>query len=827
MDTVSQPETADVNAFLRASLDAAAGCLVLIDASGVVVYCNGAFLTLWDIADDPIGTYGAQLLAKLNERLIDGAPRFHEIDVPLESDPQVIMLDDGRSVVGRSWPVLSSEDSPDGHSGRMWQFHEVVERLRLTDDRLRDFADVASDYYWETDVDGRFTFVSDRYKEITGHAHEDVIGKTPEEVWGDFKETAASQHFPRGAALERHIENHATYADVWLDRRRADGQNIVLSLSGKPYFDSGGTFLGYRGIGANVTEKAAAQASIQASEQRLRNLLDDSPVGISVTAANDSGRLYANQAFADMMGASSVEELIDLPATSGWTDMAERETVLRQLRDDGVVDNHESRRRRVDGSTFWGLMNIRPLDFDGQSAYMWWLVDISERRESERLVHESEQRLRQILEESPIGVSITSGADNKRLFANQALIEMMGATSAAQLKSRASGESWVDSQELAIANEIISDGNQLVNFPCRRRRLDGSEFHALSSSLPIEYEGEAARVFWIADITEQKRAEQTTRDNEQRLNAIFESSPVGFTVVSLAGNIRLFSNQAIAHIFGYETSAEFDASAVLDSWASADERATVRSIFEHGDEYVNTTALRRRRDGTVFTALMNSARIEFQGAPARVIWITDISDRKEMGDALRESERRLRQVIDESPIAMTINRIDNVKRLACNDAFLRLLGADSEEELSGIPWDDTWSDKAQLASLRTHLADRGELVKFDAVRRRLDGREVDTLVNTHTIEFGGVPARVFTMTDITERKHAERKVRENEERLNEIIQTSPIGFAIVDEESDDRVFVNQAMATMRPLCAISLSGRGVWKTKQFAVGALMAISSQP
>lgn len=56
MDTVSQPETADVNAFLRASLDAAAGGLVLIDASGVVVYCNGAFLTFWDIADDPIGT---------------------------------------------------------------------------------------------------------------------------------------------------------------------------------------------------------------------------------------------------------------------------------------------------------------------------------------------------------------------------------------------------------------------------------------------------------------------------------------------------------------------------------------------------------------------------------------------------------------------------------------------------------------------------------------------------------------------------------------------------------------------------------------------------
>ncbi len=144
---------------------------------------------------------------------------------------------------------------------------EISERVRIersleqSEQRFRDFAQSASDWFWETDENLRFTYFSERSREITGFEPEKLIGKTRRDI------TAENATDAKWARHLDDLDNHRPFRDFRYDLIIADGSVMTLSTSGVPIFDADGNFRGYRGTGSDITERRRAT---EARDQAMR-----------------------------------------------------------------------------------------------------------------------------------------------------------------------------------------------------------------------------------------------------------------------------------------------------------------------------------------------------------------------------------------------------------------------------------------------------------------------------------------------------------------------------------------------------------------------------
>jgi PAS domain S-box-containing protein len=142
------------------------------------------------------------------------------------------------------------------------QFRRVEERseeLVRSEERFRDFAVTSSDWFWETDEHHRFTYASEGVRTFGVVADtSNLIGHTRLELALDPGTDAEKweQHF---TSLDRH-ESFRDFIYTW--KNPAGGEGSV-SISGDPFFDAAGKFLGYRGTGRDVTKQVSAEAALR------------------------------------------------------------------------------------------------------------------------------------------------------------------------------------------------------------------------------------------------------------------------------------------------------------------------------------------------------------------------------------------------------------------------------------------------------------------------------------------------------------------------------------------------------------------------------------
>ncbi|ARJ64783.1 hypothetical protein WV31_03380 [Magnetospirillum sp. ME-1] len=149
--------------------------------------------------------------------------------------------------------------------------------LTESEGRFRDLAESASDWFWETDTDYRLTFVSDRIGAILGVKPAAILGYTYFDVGlSDFDADLARTHADD-------LANHLPFRDLMFHIGPVDGKDEkIVRISGMPFYDQDGVFIGYRGIGADVTREARAeerarQAQLELADQhaKLERLVEE------------------------------------------------------------------------------------------------------------------------------------------------------------------------------------------------------------------------------------------------------------------------------------------------------------------------------------------------------------------------------------------------------------------------------------------------------------------------------------------------------------------------------------------------------------------------
>jgi PAS domain S-box-containing protein len=142
---------------------------------------------------------------------------------------------------------------------KICEFDEALERtvletaaLRVSEARFKSLTELSSDWYWEQDVTGKFTKISGPVHEMLGILPDDFVPAAGEIFSGEWD---ADER----AVLDANIAARRPFLDFVYSRKNVDGSKQYLQVSGEPMFDLSSRFVGYRGIGMDITGRKAYQ----------------------------------------------------------------------------------------------------------------------------------------------------------------------------------------------------------------------------------------------------------------------------------------------------------------------------------------------------------------------------------------------------------------------------------------------------------------------------------------------------------------------------------------------------------------------------------------
>lgn len=167
--------------------------------------------------------------------------------------------------------------------------------LRENEEKFRGLVELSSDWIWEIDTKGVYTYVSPNVKEMLGYSPEDVVGKTPFELMPQKEATRVHKIFKDMMEKARPI--------VALENTNVhkNGRHIILETSGVPVFDREGNIRGYRGVDRDITDRKRAEKQLKQSEMKYRTVLEANPDPVVVY--DIQGKVtYFNPAFTRVFG---------------------------------------------------------------------------------------------------------------------------------------------------------------------------------------------------------------------------------------------------------------------------------------------------------------------------------------------------------------------------------------------------------------------------------------------------------------------------------------------------------------------------------------------
>ena len=320
----------------------------------------------------------------------------------------------------------------------------------------------------------------------------------------------------------------------------------MLSLSAAPLMGPDGNAAGVVASILDITQQQRAEEALAASEERFRAAFEQAAVGMVLTGL-DGRYLRVNQRYCEITGYAEAELL-----GMTWMDVTHPEDRPAGIDFAAVLmsgsrstDAFQKRYRRKDGSTVWAWITVSVMHGpDGRPLQSVAVVeDISERRQVQEALRESEERFRLLVEHAPDGIAVVAGTTFRYL--NPAALRFMGAASIVEVAGTEIG-AWIPPSR-AAAGRTIPPNAAINRMEASYLRRDGTEYPAEVSAVPIEWNGEPAQLFFFQDISSRKRAQAEQARLEQQLLQSQKMESVG----RLAGGVAHDFNNLLTVINGY------------------------------------------------------------------------------------------------------------------------------------------------------------------------------------------------------------------------------------------------------------------------------------
>jgi PAS domain S-box-containing protein len=334
------------------------------------------------------------------------------------------------------------------------------------------------------------------------------------------------------------------------NHRRRDGSIFPVEVSSQGTVVSGQRML--ISIIRDITERWQSEEAFKASEANFRHSMDESPLGIRILDA-EGETTYANKAFLDLYGYSSIEEFISIPAKERYTPQSYAEYVQRKEkreRGEYVPSNYEISIVHRDGEVRYLDVIRKEVNWNNKLQYQVLYQDITARRQAEEAIKDNEERFRRVFDEAPIGMAITS-SEFRFIRTNDKLAQMLGYSS--EELSKLSFRDITHPDDLPRDDEQIARlrRGEIYQYVTEKRylRKDGSVMWGHLSVSPVRDAngGVLYYVPLIIDITEQKNSEAEKQQLREKAEVSSRLAAVGEMAAGIAHEI----NNPLTGVIGF------------------------------------------------------------------------------------------------------------------------------------------------------------------------------------------------------------------------------------------------------------------------------------
>jgi PAS domain S-box-containing protein len=341
------------------------------------------------------------------------------------------------------------------------------------------------------------------------------------------------------------------------------------------------------------------------------------------------------------------------------------------------------------------------------------------------LLRRSQELLAKLFRNSPAAVGLVRLRDGVMLDVNEAYERLFGWTREEVIgRSTEALRIWVDAEERERFRALIAEKGRVVDFISKARRKDGEIFDSQLSSEVIEESGERILLVIGVDVTERRRAEAALRQSEQRYRTLAATMVEGILI--LQDGRFAYANPGALELIGY-------------SFEEIQGREFAPFIFPEDRELVRERHRRRTagealeprydirilpRSGEPRWVQIANEKVDWEGRPAVLTVISDITERKRAEAALRESEQRFRALVDLSSDWYWVT--DAEHRFTFREGeILRRMGIPPEADYGKRRWempDFVNMEEAAWVEHRALLERREEFRDLLLERRSPDGR---------------------------------------------------------------------------------------------------------
>lgn len=607
-----------------------------------------------------------------------------------------------------------------------------------------------------------------------------------------------------------HPDDRSQVAD-WLAQVKADASSVpggefrLLTPSGA-HRAIRGLFvpaqlegeLGYCLAGFDVTEQAARNGELLATEARFNDLLENA-TDLIYTTDLDGNVLTVNRACERVLGYTPAEATkLNISNIIPAEQLAQvRETVIQKLSGVSVpvyetdVITRSGERIAVEISSHLLYKDGRPSGLQGIARV------ITDRKRAAQALRSSQERFEKAFAAGPMAMLLARLSDGVILDANYSALNFYG-YEREQLVGRTTLELniWPSADVRTKAVEALMSQGSLREYPVELNSRGGIPRHLILSAELITLDEELCALWVSYDVSERKLAEDALRRSEERYSLATRAGRTGVWDVSLS-ELSIFVDPTLVSLLGYRTAAGIeeasfwrdvvhpdDLPAVILAVQANITGATANFEFEH-----------RARHGSGEWRWMYTRGYVLRdeaGIPRRLVGTaTDITERKLAQDGLRESEERYRTFIENTmeavwrleleqpipvdrPVEEQIEVFYESARLAeCNDAMAQMYGYQKASEIIGAPLSDflARSESYTVKLLRAFVQCGYRLTEIES-------REIDRFgdakffVNNFVgiVEDGHLVRTWGTQRDVTRQKQAEALLH-GQQRILELIAT--------------------------------------------------------
>ncbi len=601
----------------------------------------------------------------------------------------------------------------------------------------------------------------------------------------------AESHRPYREAVDRLLEQQdeqTTPTPIKVKARHSDGRSLPVEI-----MPSVITLTGKRVVVTelhDISERVNAEEELNRVWRLLQDAVDNIPNGFAIY---DEGQrlVLCNAAYAalyemdpeSMVGSTTTENYLrarpKMKSFDGREVGADKEADDNWLHDDELWLQKlvESEKEPVefqlqDGT--WLQTSTHPIHGGGR---VYLRSDITKLKRIEESLRESERQLRTLVENNPVPLWLTDTYSGDVLYHSPAAAELLG-YSWPVTKHYKSVRSFATPEEReACTNELIEKG-RLDGRKTRLRKADGTEFWGAVSSRLAKLGDRTISIGTVLDLTDQLAKEAELREARETLHDAVESLSEGLALYD--ADDRLVTCNQRYRDFNF-MSADLLKPGVtwVDFIRGGAERGQYVGAEGRIDEWLEERKQLRRQFCTDLEFQQTDGRwFQFSNQPTRqggiVVTRTDITNRKEMERALRDSESLVRSILEAAPVPVAMTRAEDglviYESPASSAVFGRLQQSGEPSYISDLYVNP--EDRRRYLRL---LREKGTVEGFEVLLRGVDGRHIWVSLTASLIEYQGEEMIVASAHDLTERHAVEAQMARQREALYQSEKLSALG----------------------------------------------------